>query len=442
MHGQFESASDTIQALLSAPLNSASVFPRVPVAFRSKDGGVGRRDYLTHLIHWYPAKMFHRIPQEIFSSLSLRRDAVVLDPFCGSGTVLLESIIRGYDSIGIDINPIGRMISRVKTTQLHVPALKRHARTVLQRALSYRSSGPNHKALNFWFKRDAIDALHRLRRSIDIIDGEQYREFFLICLSSIVRRASLADPSIPPPVKLSRVRATRANDRYRRDLQRAEAIDKHAVVDLFCRAMSRNIQRVADICEVGDIGSARVLSTDAAETTLSESSVDLIITSPPYCGAQKYVRSLRLEMLWLGFDEKMIADIDRRTLGTERISKSRCADNLTTDNDEVDSAIEAISKTNLVRAVMVATYVRYLRKFATECRRVLRPGGNMFITFGTSYASGVELALSDWFGSMARDVGFQTVATLVDRIPSRGMITKRHETARTIGDEAVVWLRG
>ena len=74
--------------------------------FRGSQGEVGRRDFATHWIHWYPAKMFHRIPAEILASSTAER-LTVLDPFCGSGTVLLEAALRGHSAIGIDVNPLG-----------------------------------------------------------------------------------------------------------------------------------------------------------------------------------------------------------------------------------------------------------------------------------------------------------------------------------------------
>jgi hypothetical protein len=83
------------------------------VTFRDAGGAVGRRDRATHLLHWYPAKMFYRIPDQILQTLRPGSLSVILDPFCGSGTVLVEGIARGYSTIGIDINPLARLISRV-----------------------------------------------------------------------------------------------------------------------------------------------------------------------------------------------------------------------------------------------------------------------------------------------------------------------------------------
>lgn len=71
----------------------------------------------THGIHPYPAKFIPELPREIISKCTKERN-IVLDPFCGSGTTLLEACIAGRKSIGIDSNPIATLISRAKTTAL------------------------------------------------------------------------------------------------------------------------------------------------------------------------------------------------------------------------------------------------------------------------------------------------------------------------------------
>ena len=111
----------------------------INIRFRGSQGEVGRRDFATHWIHWYPAKMFHRIPAEILTSLT-SEGLTVLDPFCGSGTVLLEAALRGHSAIGIDVNPLARLISRVKTTRLDVDSLSHRADQMLSRARASRGN--------------------------------------------------------------------------------------------------------------------------------------------------------------------------------------------------------------------------------------------------------------------------------------------------------------
>jgi|ERR1035437_3935239 hypothetical protein len=70
----------------------------------------------THLIHSYPAKLLLHIPHFFLTNeLLSEKDDLVFDPFSGSGTVLLESLLAGRDAYGIDANPLACLISKVKT---------------------------------------------------------------------------------------------------------------------------------------------------------------------------------------------------------------------------------------------------------------------------------------------------------------------------------------
>ena len=123
-------AQETIQSLHQGRRVANGNLREISVSFRGRDGAIGRRDFATHWIHWYPAKMFHRIPSVFLDTVDLSVPATILDPFCGSGTVLLEANLRGHQAIGIDINPMARLVSRVKTTPLDPNELESRLATV------------------------------------------------------------------------------------------------------------------------------------------------------------------------------------------------------------------------------------------------------------------------------------------------------------------------
>jgi DNA modification methylase len=414
----------------------------VRVVFRSRNGAVGKRDYLTHWIHAYPAKMFHRIPQVILGQLPKEPQLRILDPFCGSGTVLLEALVRGHQAIGIDVNPMARLISKVKVTPLSPDKVRRILPSLLQRSRDLVTRCEPDSTLDFWFKRSPRESLEAIIRGISDITSVAKRDFFRVCLSSVVRKASLADPAIPPPVKLTADRLSVANERYKKNLKASQSMTGPKVFGLFERAVEQNLLRMQELNSLECLGSATIMegNAEAAASPIDSNSVDLVITSPPYCGAQKYVRTLRLEMLILGISRETISDADRRTLGTERLSTSLL-------NEEFDSSpqalrlYKAIRRTNLTRASMFAQYVQYLDRFATELARVLKPTGEAFVTFGTDRMAGIDVDCAKLFAAAATAQGMSHIATLVDTIPSHGMITNRHSSASTIRDERVVWIR-
>ena len=200
---------------------------------------------------------------------------------------------------------------------------------------------------------------------------------------------------------------------------------------------------MSELCQVDRYGRVRILSgrAHAAATGLRAESVDVILTSPPYCGAQKYVRSLRLEMKLLGFPPSEIASADRRTLGTERLSVRNASARMKTPLQETNSLVEAIATRNRTRALMAAEYIRYLQRFASECARVLRVNGEAFVTFGTGQIAGIRVPWDRVFTTLGERAGLKFIAVLVDRIPSRGLITSRHQSSGVINDERVVWLK-
>ena len=432
-----------IRDVFSAASQLKPVPRKIRVVFRHPDGKVGNRDVATHWLHSYPAKMFHRIPRQILRELDRNGDAIVLDPFCGSGTVLVEAALRGNNAIGIDVNPLARLLTKVKSTQLPSRELHRLGDILVARARNYSEPHKSNEFLNFWFKPEAQKSLFQLRSAIDRIQDPTYKNFFLITLSSIVRRCSLADPAVPPPVRLSQERAHKGNGRYRRHLALAQGLTSQKVYDHFTDVLTCNIRRIHQLGVCTQLGRVNVLESnaEAAATTLPSQSVDLILTSPPYCGAQKYARTVRLELYWLGYSQTQIAEVDRCTLGTERISKARNVHQLMTGNSSQDTLICAVWERNPMRATMLSAYFQYLERFLRECRRVLNPAGDAFVTFGTSHFAGIRVDMAEYFARLATEVGFTYMTTLVDSIPSRGLLTERHRSAGTIYDEQVVWLK-
>ena len=426
--------------ILSAPPQAKQC---VRVTFRGQNGEVGSRDSLTHLLHWYPAKMFHRIPTAVLDNFGLAEGDVVLDLFCGSGTVLVEAMTRGYRAIGIDVNPAAQLISRVKTTPIDEEMAKTRGEQVIKRARRMRRCPNLVDTLGYWFRPEILAVLEKLVVAINEIENRRHREFLMISLSTIVRRCSLADPSIAPPVRLSPLRVRHANQRYSNDLEQSLALEPDHVFIKFFDALEKNCARMNSFRERlrERRGHSTVLGDghEAAATNLPPRTVDLILTSPPYCGAQKYVRSLKLEMQLLGVSAKEIDAADKQTLGGERffIEKSPA---LELPDKDLNRLMRAVESRNFVRHRMLRSYLRYLSSFARESSRILKTGGNALITFGTSKIAGIAFDAAAAFSDIAAHHGLKTICTLIDEIPSRGMITKRHNTAGVIRDERAVWL--
>src|SRR5258708_5974290 len=89
----------------------------IPVSFRDRLRFLNNPDRYSHLIHPYPAKLLVHIPYFFLANSILSTPGdTILDPFCGSGTVLLEALVAQRRAIGADVNPLARLISIVKTS--------------------------------------------------------------------------------------------------------------------------------------------------------------------------------------------------------------------------------------------------------------------------------------------------------------------------------------
>src|SRR5437870_399960 len=78
----------------------------------------------THYLFRFPAKFHPPVARCLIERYSREGD-VVLDPFCGSGTLLVEALLSGRDAIGVDIDPVAAFISRVKSTPIDPAELER-----------------------------------------------------------------------------------------------------------------------------------------------------------------------------------------------------------------------------------------------------------------------------------------------------------------------------
>jgi tRNA G10 N-methylase Trm11 len=85
----------------------------------------------THGYHIYPAMMIPQVARRLIRTYG-GGARLLLDPFCGSGTSLVEARLAGVNAVGIDLNPFAVLLARVKTTDYDPLAVHRHARELRQ----------------------------------------------------------------------------------------------------------------------------------------------------------------------------------------------------------------------------------------------------------------------------------------------------------------------
>lgn len=393
---------------------------------------VGER--ASHYLHPYPAKLLPHIAHFFLANRVLvGADDCVLDPFAGSGTVALETILSGRTALYADANPLGRLITTVKTAPINptdVAAACSEVREGFRRSRARKL--PDVVNLEKWFDPHVTSELVRLRAAIGALKDDALRDFMRVTFSAVARKASNSDPRFSVPVRYR-------NGYARRDL---------SVTDLFDAQLEANIARMAVLGQVGSLGTTTPAGVDARQLVtelgarLPDHSVGMIISSPPYAGAQKYVRAASLGLGWLDLaPSKGLRRLEEQTIGREHYAKASWADVGSTGINHADALIAEIAKENQSRAKIVGTYLIEMRAALSEAVRVLRPGGCFVLVIGDNTVCGRRFPSSDYLQIILESMGMTTILSLIDQIPSRGLMTRRNKTAGIIAAESVLVLR-
>lgn len=456
--------------------NLIKEFKKNPLDFNFKHAvlahlGERRSDAYTHSIHSYPAKMFPYIPTFFFSIPEVcPPHGVVLDPFCGSGTVLLESLVHPLykrNVYGIEINPLGRLIAKVKTTPLKEKKLEERISNLLELVKRYENIKvplPESKKIEFWFSKRAICELSKLKHLIEE-EGrdDDYKDFFWVCFSSIIRKVSRADPFIPPPVLLKIHKYKNSPDKHKFLLKFSKQTQNPDVIGLFRSTVEKNSERIKSLNRIKEVREgkikAHVIWDDVRHTklgrlgkkgelikksasTISSNSIDLVLTSPPYLTAQKYIRTQSLELLWLGMvSENEIPRLEKEVIGSEHVSLKEInfADGVGVKS--VDALIKWASSKSPQRAAMLFKYFFEMKQAISETYRILKDGAYAIIVIGNNKVLGRKVETYKLLIDVAALSGFKLKLVLKDKIRGRGMITRRHNTGGLIKEELIIGLK-
>lgn len=407
------------------------------ISFRDECPDVPSTTYTTHGMHSYPAKLIPQIPHYFINKDHFsKRNGVVLDPFCGSGTTLVEAKLSGRNSFGVDINPLAKLLTKVKTSPLDFEKLKTLFEEIMNDILYGKTDvrSPKFPDIDYWFSPRAQRKLMIIKEAVERIKEADYKDFFGVCFSAIIRRSSYADPRISPACKSKRMRALIQKGWEPPVFDRFKKVTKTSI---------RHHQTFTEKCDPQVF--ARIIGRNGKEVDLEDEVVDLVITSPPYINAQKYVRSTKLEIYWLELlNKEELRELDRQLLGTERAKFEEYKDlefsNLTSLKT-LNLVLEKLAKIDRRRAYIVYKYFQEMEKVFLEIHRLLRKRGHFVLVIGNNRFYGIRIPSSEILVDMAKDRLFELESAYVDTIKSRGLMTKRNKTAGIINCEWVLVFR-
>jgi len=401
---------------------------------------IPRMDYLTHGIHPYTAKLIPHIPRYFIEKYTQKND-VVFDPFCGSGTTLLEAKLLKRNAIGLDINPLAQLISETKTSYLDIDELDYAIQLFKIKLKNCRDNVtvefPN---IDYWFGKDAINELAKIKSSIEKLSGKvDYNayKFLLLCFSSIIRKSSYADPRIAKTYKSKRV------------LEKIKDGWVPAPIQYFKDSLNKNFARIKLLLDHTNVDNnyVKVLQGDARETSaiLNQNGikeVDFIITSPPYINAQDYFRSYKLELWWLDLaTPEEVRSLNRQAIGTENISGSNYNSIPKSKNKLLNTILHKIWKINKKKSYIVYNYFENMKSIFKESYNVLKKRGHFCLITGNNTICGIQIPTYKILAHIAKENGFDFVEIGKDEIRNRSLPPDRNHSGGIIKEEWITVFR-
>jgi DNA modification methylase len=351
-------------------------------------------------IHWYPASFVPQIPSIMIQLLSKEGD-IVLDPFVGSGVTLIEATKVRRNPIGVDINPFAVDIAKAKfqaitfATDQWKENLKQEVLTT-QISESAETYCRKHKISDEVFKWFEKNTLTELLCIYDVVMRNNRKCFLLekILLSSILHRSCsqrrhytyITDGCYPDEFEYINAKKL--------FLEQVELVTKSSKFfkEQYKRRYFEEYKQTNIRIEVGD---ARNLGF------ISDKSVDLIVTSPPYLGTHDYLKSMRLTNLF--FPELNYKIFLENEIGA-RFKRQR------------KNAFEE--------------YLNDMFLAFKECYRVLKPGGFLGMTLGKGKGKVIKMdVLKIFLDFLTNKLNFSVVYSNIRRISNRrirfpGVITE------------------
>lgn len=404
--------------------------------------------YVTHGLHPYKGKFYPQLAKSLINISGVEPSGIVFDPFCGSGTTLLESYLHGLTPYGCDMNPIAAKIAKAKIGILDLePSLVAESVDIINSRIN---SAPKrlsdsmdcfatttHEEIISWFPGPVIRKLNWTLKNIRSVSAGVLQDFLEVILSSIVRDVSQQDPG---------------DLRIRR---RKTPLEDADVIGLFQAALKSQYERLERFWSVRGYSpfvfqQSHVVEGDSRNWEdvnlggIKSEMVDLIITSPPYATALPYIDTDRLSILLIcGLDASSRRPIEQSLTGSREITTSARKEleesimSKTFDGlpDEILKFLRKLSNrmdtgnAGFRRRNMPALLFRFfvdMHQVISNMNRSLKHGKDAFVVMGDNYTSDgkskIPIPTTQFVSNIAEHVGMKVVDEISISVTTDNMI--------------------
>lgn len=380
----------------------------------------------THGLHPYPARMVPQIAHRLIERYSKSYE-LILDPFCGSGTVPAEAILMRSNgsfkvesprnAIGNEINPLALLLSKTKSTIFDVIKLDKNVSSLLgkveenislYRRGKYNAKIPTEKDfpnLNHWFKDYVVEELAVIRDSIGIFADVDFLNFANVCFSLTIRKVS--NIYNPGDTFIKRLKKEKLEKHHPQVLEtfKTTLLDSAKKVKAFSRLCSEEVE-------------ANITFADARNLPISSNSIDLIVTSPPY-GEERntvsYTRWTKLSSLWLGYESQWLRRFEKISLGGKDYPSA------TIPSETLNGIMTEVAKQAPALAKTANSFFEDYYKSLQEMERVLKPSHFCCIVIGNRSLKRRRIPMDIVTKELGENIGFQLETTYYRKIPTKSI---------------------
>ena len=389
----------------------------------------------THGFHQYPARMHPEIAKRLIEKYAIKSSDIVFDPFMGSGGVLVESMVHGNNSVGIDLNPFAVLLATVKTTPLDAAKLETTFNQIIldskkdkknkieyDNAPNFLPKKPKEKSLKFWYQNDTLRDLQILKNHVFLTKDKKTRDFFKICFSLTTRKVSFQKNSI---YKIYRMKPDK------RELFKPNVLDEFSKI---CKNNIKNMNEFSNTLGINYSKATPILgNTFAAPELLDGKKPTLVVTSPPYGDhgtTVAYGQFSRHPGMWLELeDNDELFAVDSNGLGGQKKESIEDLHSETLDKTlkkikEKDSQVPK-EKTHANRTADVYSFFYDLDKCFDKISQVLKPKQSHCCFVVANRTVRREKIPTDVICvELAKKYGFKHVDTIYRTIANKAMSLK------------------
>ena len=377
--------------------------------------------YITHGYYTYPAKFIPQLAARLMREYSSAGD-IIVDPFMGSGTTVVEALVNNRIGIGTDINDIAYLLAKVKTTPLPIAQLQAEFQALELELLDRTSNHyqhfsqaalaliPQHERIDYWYlPQQKAKLAIILARILEIADAA-LRNFFLVAFAQILKSCSIW---LQKSVKPTRDQHKKVQEPLLLFVKQArKMLKRHAAFNQLLREEMRN-----------NIDNFRTIScADSRTVPCADAAAQMIITSPPYVTSYEYADLHQLPSLWFGYMEEL-AEFRKKFIGSAH-----------TERAEID--LKSVLATDIIQRLdgskkgrEVSSYFADMLETFIEMRRMLRVGGKACIVIGNTQFQGVDILNAEVFQQQLEQLGFATHTIIHREIPSKMLPSVRDSSS-------------